>query len=390
LRVSIVAAMVAAGFALSFFIEGGRPMDTSRKRRGFTLVELLVVIVIIGVLIGLLLPAVQAAMEASRRASCQNHLHQIGLGLQNYNSAFQRFPGSAAIQTSGGQPAVHGWSFLVMILPYMEYGTLYGTLNLMNEPDSQSDTAALGALNTAIKEFSCPSNPNRKFLVPTNTPPTGAFTNYKAMGATCIQSLSVVIGKSNPPYNPSGTSPSIMHPDGAFFPGSGSQVSDLADGTAHTIMVVETIDDQASLWTVGKQATLAGLPNQVVTGAQAPNSQYSYYHPQWYDGTFNGQAAAQQGGAECKPFIAFNFSPNGPPAETAEYAKEDTGMFGSVQMPGATQSAPNYGPSSGHRGIVNHGFADGSVQPISTRIDPSAMWFLVTKNGGDPYHTDPP
>ena len=39
------------------------------SRRGFTLVELLVVIAIIGVLIGLLLPAVQAAREAAREAA---------------------------------------------------------------------------------------------------------------------------------------------------------------------------------------------------------------------------------------------------------------------------------------------------------------------------------
>src|SRR4051812_48615268 len=60
--------------------------------RGFTLIELLVVIAIIAVLIALLLPAVQAAREAARRAQCVNNMKQIGLALQNYESALAVLP----------------------------------------------------------------------------------------------------------------------------------------------------------------------------------------------------------------------------------------------------------------------------------------------------------
>jgi len=97
----------------------------SRIRRGFTLVELLVVIGIIAVLLGILLPALAASRESARTIKCAANLRSIGQGIATYLAEYKGvFPPSnfyygTAISSTGVQtPAqptqgyVHWSSFL--------------------------------------------------------------------------------------------------------------------------------------------------------------------------------------------------------------------------------------------------------------------------------------
>src|SRR5689334_21570825 len=97
--------------------------------RGFTLIELLVVIAIIAVLIALLLHAVQAAREAAWRIRCTNNLKQLGLALANYEGANGALPPSVVVARNGSGYWSNGWSINWRLLPYMEQGVVFSSIN---------------------------------------------------------------------------------------------------------------------------------------------------------------------------------------------------------------------------------------------------------------------
>jgi prepilin-type N-terminal cleavage/methylation domain-containing protein len=125
--------------------------SASIGRRGFTLVELLVVVAIVGILLMLLLPAVQAARESARRCQCANNLRQIGLAVLQYEMIYKKLP-----------PPRHNhpeYSIHVLLLPYLELNQIHKRFHYnldfddpLNRPVSESD----------IPMFVCPTTPGRR------------------------------------------------------------------------------------------------------------------------------------------------------------------------------------------------------------------------------------
>jgi prepilin-type N-terminal cleavage/methylation domain-containing protein/prepilin-type processing-associated H-X9-DG protein len=129
-------------------------MVRRRPSLGFTLIELLVVIAIIGVLIALLLPAVQQAREAARRSQCANNLKQLGLALQNYESAYGIYPQGMDMYCQLVSPDFKNAFY--QLLPFIEQEAMYNGYNFSFS--SRHSSRQRTTMQQYVGTFICPSD----------------------------------------------------------------------------------------------------------------------------------------------------------------------------------------------------------------------------------------
>jgi hypothetical protein len=272
-------------------------------------------------------------------------------------------------------------------------GTTGSVLTPANANATQLN-ALTTALGTSMKEFVCPSYGgqlyNQSTLGNSGGSPTQAqqaITNYKAMGASCKQSLAFAA-------NSSGTAPygtSTVHPDGAIYPSAANiSASQCLDGLSHTVFFIESIDSTASCWVLGSECVLTGnpgsgsnsqsTPNSVPTGT-TPKSPYNYFSPASYDNTWGDTSGVSAAGE--RTFMMYDCSPSG--ADAGAYANDgDPGSTWTTTDQGSNY--PQYGPSSSHPAVCVVGLGDASTQQLSKRTDAANFFFLITKANSDPFN----
>jgi prepilin-type N-terminal cleavage/methylation domain-containing protein/prepilin-type processing-associated H-X9-DG protein len=354
---------------------------------GFTLIELLVVIAIIAILISLLLPAVQQAREAARRSQCQNNLHQIGLAIYNYESAYTRYPTSG--ESTNETLAIRQMfpiSMHVAILPYIDETAIADGWNYSLHYTNGTVNSA-GVSNAFLSQKNLP-----KYQCPSNGLTTVDGLNY---GITDYMPIAYVdIDPVTGLRNKSGGGQLNADMGGAL--GFCRRIADILDGTSNTCLVIE--DSTRPTQTAGhynQAAVSLGGPtgsNNATWIASFDNTQL-FVTNDVVPGTFGGPFGAPNRWADPDNGSGVSGPPTQDPSSglylggtlTQVINNWKTPLGGPPQCPwGSNNCGPNDEPFSSHPGGCQALFGDGRVRFLSENTNIFIVRAIMTRRGKEP------
>ncbi len=162
---------------MSLTSAGARRAGSLRRRRAFTLIEMMVVITIIAILIGIAVPVIGRARESARDVQCKSNLRQIGQGLTQYATRMGRFCSGAWDWKRDG--AVHevGW-VADLVIQGIPVGDLVCPTNdarlsrvyhelLTMDPSSNTCADSIGGSDRTLPDGTVMPNPCRQLSSPT-------------------------------------------------------------------------------------------------------------------------------------------------------------------------------------------------------------------------------